>query len=119
VGEVSFKEIGTLKIGSRQSGESQDRATHRSRVEVYRAPVDRSELTLAQAQSGVVQIRILGRVFLTPSVPCSRTAAQNFDMSTLSQQTLPTLLYATRKTITQCFLRYDRKTAIGVETFSL
>jgi hypothetical protein len=41
-------------------------------------------LALAQAQSGIVQNRILGRVVLTPSVPRSGTAAQNLDVNNLA-----------------------------------
>ena len=86
VSEVSFKEIGSLKICFRQSGESQDRATQRSRAEVYRPPVNWAELALAQAQSGIVQNRILGRIVLTPRVPCSGPAAQNLDMNNLGHR---------------------------------
>jgi hypothetical protein len=99
VGEVSLRKICSLKVSSRQAGETQESATQRRRAEIYRPPVDRAELPLAQAQSGIVQNRILGRVVLTPSVPRSGTAAQNLDVNNLSQLTLPTLLYATRKTI--------------------
>jgi hypothetical protein len=111
MGEISFRKIASLKVSSRQAGESQERATHGGRTEVYRASIDGSKLTLAQTESGMVQIRILGRVFVTPSVPCSRTAAQNLNVRTLGQLTT-TERYDTLRaeTIRHCALRYDPKT---------
>ena len=110
--------IGTLKIGSRQSGESQDRATHRSRTEVYRPPIDWSELTLAQTESGVVQNWILGGVLFTPGVPRSGTEAQNLNVRTVGQLTLLKRNYTLRaETIRHCTPRVILKPARETESF--
>jgi hypothetical protein len=52
--QVSIRKIRILKVGSRQASEAQERPPQGCGAQVYRTSVDRSELTLAQIQSGLI-----------------------------------------------------------------